>query len=64
MPADITFSDRSEYRIADRVKQHICVRVPQETGFMGDINPAQDQPAPRHQTVHVVTMTYSHKQFL
>src|SRR6185369_5554288 len=60
MPADIPFADRSEYRIADRMKKNIGIGVTKKTGFMGDIHPSQDQFAPRHQPVHIVTVTNSH----
>ena len=63
MPPDVAQRRRAEQRIADRVQQHIRVRMSEQAFFVRDLHPADDQLAAFHQLMHVVALTDPHGYF-
>ena len=56
--ADVSQPGGADQRVADRVQQHVAVRVPQQALGMRDFHPADDQLAPRRQRVDVEALAY------
>ena len=42
-----------EQGVGHRVQQHVGVGVAEQAALVGNVNAADDQPAPRHQRMHV-----------
>ena len=53
--ADVRLPHRAENRIADRVHQHVGIRMPFQTLGVRDLHAAQDEFAPLDQGMHIVT---------
>jgi hypothetical protein len=60
MSPDILEGERAEHRVADRVEEHIRVRVPFQTLRIGDLNAADDEPSPLSEAMRVKTDANSH----
>ena len=59
MLADVAQRGRAEQGIADRVQQHIGVGMAKQTAIVGNIDTADDQPAPLGEGMHVETVAYT-----
>ena len=43
-------------RIGNRMEQHVCIRVPQQSLFIGNLYTAQNQLSVFHKAVHVIAV--------
>ena len=60
MQADITQSDRSQQGVTNRMHQDIGVRMPQQPFVKGNERTAEDQLAPGHQAMDIVSYSDLH----
>ena len=58
MLADVAQPGRPQQRVADRVQQHVPVRVAQQPFRVRDVHPADQQLAPVNQRVDVEALAY------
>ena len=54
--ADVTQRDGTEQGIGNRMQQGIGVGMPEQAGFMGNLDTAENQLAARDQAMHVVAL--------
>ena len=60
MLSDIPQCRSSQQCIHDGMYDHICVRVSQKSLFIGYRNASQNQIPSLHQSVHIISQSYSH----
>ena len=64
MLADIPQRRCTQHGIHHRMGQHVCIRMPQQAFFKGDLHPAKDQLALLYQTMYIIAVSNTHFRFL
>ena len=63
MPPDITEPGSAEQRVANRVKQHVRIRVTEQPFFVGDFHTAHHELSAFDEAVDIITRADSHVTF-
>ena len=57
---DVAQRRRAQQGVHDGMSQHICITVPEQPLFMGNVYAADDAFASLYQTVYVISVSNSH----
>ena len=60
MSADIALTNRTQQGVANRMNQHITIRVSQQSAVMSNSDPAKHQGTSATKAVYIVTVSYTH----
>ena len=59
MSADIALTNRTQQGVANRMNQHITIRVSQQSAMVGNSDPTEHQGVTSTKTVYIVTVSYT-----
>jgi hypothetical protein len=59
--AEIAERSRAEQRIADRMREDVCIGMPERTTLERNFNAADNEFASLYETMRIESMSYSHK---
>src|SRR5438309_3060587 len=62
MPPDVAKARGAEQRVADRVRKHVGVGMPQQALVMRDLDAADDELAPLGERMHIEALPDSHRR--